>query len=976
MLRDRLVCGVNHEGIQRKLLTEKDLTYEKALEISLTMETAEKGSKDLKTSDKPNPPGDLHYTSQKSRQQRAADAKPPSTTTCYRCLGKHLASLCKYRTAECLFCKKIGHIAKACRSKKAQERQKSTKIPQQTKKTLHMEEAEINSEEQDSSYQLFTLESNGQNPITVQVELNEVPTEMEVDTGSSLSLINKSTYDLIASKNQIQALQKSKVKLKTYTVEILGTANVEVTYGETKHNLVIHVVDGKGPNLMGRDWLSSLRLTINNINSLSTTSAVQGVLDTHATVFSDKLGTFKGAEVRLHVDAHIKPQFFKARSIPFALKSKVEAELERLESLGIIIPVQHSNWAAPVVPVVKQDGTIRLCGDYRVTVNKAVKVDSYPLPRVVELFAALSGGKYFTKLDMSQAYLQLPLDKQSRELVTINTHRGLFQYTRLPFGVSAAPGVFQRCMENLLQGCKGVSVYLDDILVTGSTVEEHLQNLDKVLNKLEMAGLKLNKAKCSFLMPQVEYLGHIIDQYGLHPTEKKVKAIKEAPQPCNVNDLRAFLGIINYYGKFMPNLATKLAPLHKLLQKHAKWQWGTQQIKAFQDAKNALQDNTLLVHYDSSKQLVLACDASPHGLGAVLSHIIEDDLEKPIAYASRTLTTAEKNYSQLEKEALAVVYAVGKFHNYLYGKHFIIESDHQPLSYIFNNSKAISPTASSRITRWALTLSAYSYTIKHKPGRNLGNADALSRLPQSLTTDSDCNPGDLVHLLNHLESTSVTSSHIRRWTDTDPTLSRVRQYILQGWPTTQLGEEFKPFNSRKDELSILDGCILWGARVVVPPPGQKSVLEELHETHLGVSKMKALARSYIWWPKMDTDIEALVKKCTDCQQSSSSPPTAPLHPWEWPAQPWSRLHLDFAGPFLGKMYLVLVDAHSKWLDVQIMNSITSEMTISRLRSIFATHGLPQQIVTDNGPTFTSEAFKEFTKLNGIKHTFSAPYHPV
>ena len=208
-------------------------------------------------------------------------------------------------------------------------------------------------------------------------------------------------------------------------------------------------------------------MTVNSIHNLSTTSAVQEVVDKHVTVF-----LLKGTEVRLHMDPHVQPQFFKARSIPFALKAKVEIELERLESLGIIIPVQHSNWAAPVVPVMKQDGTIRLCGDYRVTINKAVKVDAYPLPRVEDLFAALSGGKYFTKLNMSQAYLQLPLDEQSRELVTINTHRGLFQYTRLPFGVSAAPGVFQWCMENLFQGCKGVSIYLDDILVTGSTIDK------------------------------------------------------------------------------------------------------------------------------------------------------------------------------------------------------------------------------------------------------------------------------------------------------------------------------------------------------------------------------------------------------------------------------------------------------------------------------------------------------------------------
>ena len=343
----------------------------------------------------------------------------------------------------------------------------------------------------------------------------------------------------------------------------------------------------------------------------------------------------------------------------------METGLERLESLGIVIPVQHSNWAAPVVPVLKANGTIRLCGDYRVTINKAAKVDAYPLPRVEELFAALAGGKYFSKFDMSQAYLQVQLDEHSRELVAINTHKGLFQYTRLPFGVSAAPAIFQRCMENLLQGCQGVSVYLDDILVTGSIVEDHLTNLDKVLSTMTKAGLTLNQAKCKFLLPSVEYLGHVIDQHGVHHSQEKVKAIKEAPEPHNISELRSFLGIINYYARFLPNLSTKLTPLYNLLQKEFKWEWSQKQAKTFMAAKDALQVDALLIHYDSSKQLVLACDASPYGLGAILSQIMEDSLEKPIAYASRTLAAAEKNYSQLEKEALAVVYTVGKFHNYL-----------------------------------------------------------------------------------------------------------------------------------------------------------------------------------------------------------------------------------------------------------------------------------------------------------------------
>lgn len=278
----------------------------------------------------------------------------------------------------------------------------------------------------------------------------------------------------------------------------------------------------------------------------------------------------------------------------------------------------------------------------------------------------------------------------------------------------------------LFQGCKGVSIYLDDILVTGATVEDHLANLDKVLSIIATAGLKLNKAKCEFLLPKVVYLGHMIDGNGLHPTKEKVRAVQEAPRPQNITELRSFLGIINYYGKFLPNLSTKLVPLYQLLKKGARWQWGKAQTNAFEIAKNALQNDTLLVHYDSNRQLVLACDASPYGLGAVLSHIMDDGQERPIAYASRTLTAAEKNYSQLEKEALGVVFAVNKFHNYLYGREFIIESDHRPLSFIFSNTKAISPTASSRIIRWTLTLSAYNFSIRHKAGRDLGNADALS----------------------------------------------------------------------------------------------------------------------------------------------------------------------------------------------------------------------------------------------------------
>ena len=814
----------------------------------------------------------------------------------------------------------------------------------------------------------------------VEMNVNEAPLQMEVDTGASVSLISRDTYTKLWQTSHAQRpLQSSIRKLRTYTgeeLDVQGTLAVDVTYGSQQQTLPLLVVAGSGPSLLGRDWLQKIRLDWRALNHLQTAppTNLQAILDGHSDVFKDELGCVKDVTATIVIDPEAPPRFCKARTVPFALRGKVEQELSRLEQAGVIEPVQFSTWAAPIVPVLKQDGSLRICGDYKVTVNRAAKTDCFPLPRIDDLFASLAGGKAFSKLDLAHAYQQLQLDEESKKLVVINTHKGLFRYNRLPFGVSAAPAIFQRTIEGVLQGIPNVCVYLDDILVTGRTDEEHLRNLDKVLTRLEEAGMRLKRSKCAFLLPAVEYLGHHISAEGLRPTQGKIRAIKDAPAPQDVTQLRAFLGLVNYYGKFVGQLSSILAPLHKLLEAKTKWVWEGPQQTAFETAKERLTSAGVLAHFDHEQRIILSCDASPYGIGAVIAHQTPDG-EKPIAFASRSLSQAERKYAQLDKEGLAIIFGVKKFHDYLFGRKFEIRSDHKPLQHIFDSQRPIPPLASARIQRWALTLSAYDYTIAYTPGKELANADSLSRLPLPLTPLHTPQPGELVLLMETLQASPVTAHQVRQWTDRDPLLSKVRTLVREGWIDGE-EENMTPFNRRKTELSVHDGCILWGNRVVIPEQGRAKVLQQLHDGHPGVTRMKSIARSLTWWPGIDKDIEKTVQNCQPCQQHQKSTAPAPLHPWEWPDRPWTRLHIDHAGPFLGKYFLVVADAHSKWIDIMVVPSTSTQHTIRHLRTIFATHGLPEMLVSDNATSFTSNEFQEFMERNGIRHITSAPYHPA
>ena len=483
------------------------------------------------------------------------------------------------------------------------------------------------------------------------------------------------------------------------------------------------------------------------------------------------------------------------------------------------------------------------------------------------------------------------------------------------------------------------------------------------------------------MQTSVEYLGHRIDAEGVHPTDERLRAVRDMARPENRKQLRSFLGAINYYAKFIPHLQSTCAPLHRLTRNDTPWQWTSEHDVIFTRLKERLTSSDTLVHYDDSEQLVIATDASDIGLGAVLMHRFPDGSERPIAFASRLLSDCEQRYAAIDKEALAIIYAVNdKFQQYVMGRRFILKTDHRPLERLLGAKTQLPKLAAGRLARWAMTLSMYDYEIMYHDAGSNTQADMLSRLPVDPADGSSIaqkmgQHSNLLHL--KLQDIPISRRQLRQKTVCDTALSQVIANMERGWPAnvTSLPKELHTFFEKRTELSVEEDVLLWRGRLVIPAALKETMLQLLHEGHPGVCAMRELARFYAWWPCIDNDIEHHVAACCACQQGRSAEPEVPLLSWSIPSEPWSRVHLDFAGPFEGFMWLIAVDAYSKWLDVIKMKSTTASATCNKLRELFARYGVPRVLVSDNGPQWISEEFQQFCASNLIKSVLSTPYHP-
>ena len=729
-------------------------------------------------------------------------------------------------------------------------------------------------------------------PMTLNCKINDVEVKFEIDSGSGLSTLRYADAKRVGAT--VTPTQHRIVGYSGGEIHLCGeaTTNFEVEDRTFHHKFL--VVNSNKINLLGRDLCRKLNIQF-TIPSKTQTNAIHSVQHKSLIQFKDYLSSNYKSNVKetvaLKLTDEATPIFCKARTVPIRMRELVKKELNKLVDNGTITKIYSSKWASPTVNVMKSNNSVRICGDFSATVNKYLDPVNTTLPLIEDVISQVGNCTVFSKIDMANAFLQLPLEEASKDVTVINTTEGLFRFNYLPFGLTASSGIFQSFMCKLLNGIDNVIVYQDDILVMSPTINDHDKTLCKVLSTLQEAGIKLNDTKCAFFIDRVQYLGHIFDREGVHPNPDKIKAILQAPAPKDLKQLQSFLGLCNFYSRFINNFSHVLSPLYHLLKKETKFHWGSEQSKSFHHVKDLFKTNKVLKMFNPNHDTLLETDSSGYGIGAVLMQRENSSAQwLPVQFCSRTLNDGERNYSNLEREALSVIFGLNKYRKFLLGKQFTIRNDQQPLRTLFAKFKKSPENCSARITNWALTLSQYNYVFEYSPGKNNVNSDCLSRLPLPETTH-ETTPYEMVFALNALEDFPITATDIKNHTDSDKDMTELKHYIKFGSPNKISNPILSPLTNKIGDMTIFQGCILYNNKVFVPSSLRNSVLNIIHDNHPGIVAMKAIARSLVWFPGIDAEIENLVKSCPECNSVRSKPAKVNLE-FPVPNRKWSRIHVD------------------------------------------------------------------------------------
>ncbi len=973
LIRDRIVCGIQDNTVRKKLLQEKGMDLNKCIDICRAAESTDHQMKTMSAES-------VHAVSKEHKKRDKTGTHKPSQKAmirnCHFCGRDHVKSKykCPAYGMTCERCGKRNHTAEKCKTMTGSGRRNINTVEDESEYSSSEEEIFTVTSETVNSVK----ESKYKTKVFATMEIAGKHVQFQIDSGATCNLIPEkmlpSDSEIVNEKPMLTMYNESNLKA-------VGMSKLRMRNPKTRKKYVANfVVVSQGKPLLGAraaQQMGLIQIMHENILAIEkrkkTPLTIEKIMEEFPDVFEGD-GKLEGP-IHLEIDRSIEPSRQPIRKIPVALKDELRDELKRMEKRGIIEKVETpTEWVSSLVTVRKPSGRLRICIDPK-PLNKALKRNHYPLPTMDDALPELSKAKVFSVLDVKNGYWHVELDKESSYLTTFGTPFGRYRWLRMPFGICPASEYFQAKLDQAIENLPGTRPIVDDILIMGNgdTMTEaeadHDMKIIDLLQRCRERGIRLNKDKIKLKTTEVPFMGNLLTKHGLKPDPAKVEAIANMKEPTDKEGVERLIGMVNYLARFLKQLTDICEPIRRLTRKDVQWEWSHEQDQAFQKIKNAVTTAPVLRYFNPDLETTLQSDSSSTGLGAT---IMQNG--QPVAYASRALSTTEQNYAQIEKELLAIVFGMEKFHQMTYGRKVKVETDHKPLEAI---TKKPLVTAPKRLQRMLLRLQNYDIEVTYKRGKEMYIADTLSRA--YIQGDEESAGDETIHCINMADYLPISKERlnaIKEATALDDTLQELKAVILRGWPDDKSRLEgcITPYFNIRDELSVQDGILFRGNRCIIPRMLRTEMLQRIHSSHIGIDGCQRRAKECIYWPCMNTDIKDYVGKCETCCTYEQSQPKETLEQHDVPKRPWSKVGADLF-TFDNKTYMVLIDYYSNYPEVNLLHSTRSADVIQELKQQFARHGIPDEIISDNGPQFDCQEFAAFCRAWDIRHTTSSPGYP-